>query len=485
LLAVVLVSFGPRLVQFAHWSAAAIASPAGIDYGEGIVWEQLLNIMGGSGYGAIEGIPAIVYHYPPVYYAATWLASGLVGDMLEAGRIVSLVSSIATAAVIALTTRRIIGAASSPAFAWAGAVLAGAAFLHFNMVIFWSPIMRVDPLGVLMTAAGFYCGIKARERPSCIYLSALFFVLAVYTKQTSVTAPIAVYGTLLLIDRKLAFKGIAASIAFGLAILGFMMAITEGRFLDHIVGYNVNRFTYEGLYHNLRSAYHDLDWATLLVALAAFAAIGSRLASRFKAILAGDQKLVMLSMLWIFVLLRTLSLVALGKTGASLNYLLEWLVPIAVLFGLACFWWAETFTGLWRAERPTLVAGITALLAIVAVGQWLREDGFLPDIARKESEERTLIGIARACSGWVIGDEMVAILRAGKRVVWEPSIFAELGSLGRYDERAVVDAIRTGKVCAVIVENDPGLIASRYTDAVSAALRVRRSRNVGTWIVYY
>jgi hypothetical protein len=264
-----------------------------------------------------------------------------------------------------------------------------------------------------------------------------------------------------------------------------MMAITEGRFLDHIVGYNVNRFTYEGLHHNLRSAYHDLDWATLLVALAAFAAIGSRLASRFKAILAGDEKLVMLSMLWIFVLLRTLSLVALGKTGASLNYLLEWLVPIAVLFGLACFWWAETFTGLWRAKRPALVAGITALLAIVAVGQWLREDAFLPDIARKESEERTLIGIARACSGWVIGDEMVAILRAGKRVVWEPSIFAELGSLGRYDERAVVDAIRTGKVCAVIVENDPGLIASRYTDAVSAALRVRRSRNVGTWIVYY
>ena len=48
----------------------------------------------------------------------------------------------------------------------------------------------------------------------------------------------------------------------------------------------------------------------------------------------------------------------------------------------------------------------------------------------------------------VISDDMVLIKRAGREVVWEPAIFAELASKGIWDERPFIARVRRGEFAA-------------------------------------
>ena len=60
-------------------------------------------------------------------------------------------------------------------------------------VVTWAPFMRVDMLAVALSLFGLVAAFKALERPRLIYLAALLFVAAVYTKQTSIAAPAATF----------------------------------------------------------------------------------------------------------------------------------------------------------------------------------------------------------------------------------------------------------------------------------------------------
>ena len=96
--------------QFLSESLGAIRFPGELDYGEGIVWEQMRLMIAGRGYGAIDGLPAIVFHYPPVFHALTAALSSLTGfDQLAVGRSVSFGSTLLIglfAGLIAATTVR-------------------------------------------------------------------------------------------------------------------------------------------------------------------------------------------------------------------------------------------------------------------------------------------------------------------------------------------------------------------------------------------
>ena len=67
---------------------------------------------------------------------------------------------------------------------------------------------------------------------------------------------------------------------------------------------------------------------------------------------------------------------------------------------------------------------------------------------------------------------MVLLLQAGKEVPWEPAIFAELASMGRWDESLIVDRIRSGSIAFVVTDGKRGqfLFDSRYTSPVADAI---------------
>lgn len=482
-----LAALAPQLADFWRWSMSVIAVPTGVDYGEGIVWEQFRGMFSGRGYGPVQGIPAIVYHYPPLYYLTVAVAEPFARDALQAGRFVSFAATVLTAVVLALMTRRLIEPHADRIAAWICAALSAAFFLHFNFVAYWGPLMRVDPVAVLATTAGVLCGMAALRRPALVYASALFFVLAVYGKQTSIVAPAAVFGTLLIVRRPLALRGIVTAIILGLVILALMLVITNGGFLKHIVEYNVNRFNLTNLRDGIRLGRLKLDMTALIFAggCTLFFSLGLLDRSRWSP--ENRDRSTAMVMLLSFVVLKTGSLIALGKTGASTNYWVEWLAPVSVVAGLGlytCFQaWMAPVTG-WAGHARRIVA-LLLPIALIA-GQFSPKREALPDVRADEAPEQRLIATARACHGWVIGADMVAILRAGKPVVWEPSIFAELASTGLYDEGPLIDALKSGRICAVIVENHPSLMR-RFRQPILRAMEASFTRyyKTGRWLVFY
>lgn len=76
--------------------------PYELDYGEGIVWQQTNMMFTDRAYGAIDGVPGIVFHYTPLYHVMTRGLSEVTGtDMLYAGRLVSIISTLLSVIVVA------------------------------------------------------------------------------------------------------------------------------------------------------------------------------------------------------------------------------------------------------------------------------------------------------------------------------------------------------------------------------------------------
>lgn len=479
-----LIALLPGIVRNLATAVRVVGSPTGVDYGEGIVWQQMINIVRGQGYGPVEGIPALVYHYPPVYYLVTAAVEPLVRDGLQAGRLVCFLSTLATTVLVGIITYRLCGARNKQFARILCAALAALMFLHYKPVIFWGALMRVDPLAVFFTMSGVLCVIEALRRPRLIYASALFFTLAVYTKQTQALAPAGIYGALLFMRPRLALRGIVTTAVLGLAVLGLMTIVTDGRFFHHVVAANVNRFRIGVLFHNLKYMI-ALDLISLLFAGTTACLLLVRLLDLRKRDVEEDEASAALVSFLGFTAGMTASLLMLGKSGSSTNYWLGWLPAVAVLIGLGLFQCVHYLrAALDGSGRPWwgLLLGVPVLLALfplliaLHVDQSSSGDG--------DAVEEQLIAVARECRGWVISDDMVAILRAGKPVVWEPAIFAELGALGRYNEKPVIEAVRSHRVCAVILEDD--LKTERFNPSVLAAIENSyvHKEKVGRFLVF-
>ena len=75
-----------RSANYLTDATRAVLFPFGLDYGEGIVWQQALLIPGPQMYGKITQPPFIVFEYPPVYHLLVRGIATLGIDPLAAGR---------------------------------------------------------------------------------------------------------------------------------------------------------------------------------------------------------------------------------------------------------------------------------------------------------------------------------------------------------------------------------------------------------------
>src|SRR5207247_9824253 len=138
---------------------------------------------GGAGlYAPAVQIPLMHIAYTPLYYVIVGTLQRLVGDSgYTIGRVVSLVATCAGASALAwslqcLTSR------------WSVGLLAAGFFLTQNLTaLLWAPLHRVDPLALSLTLIGLALATSGR-----ISLAGIAFLLAVFTKQTFVVAPVAV-----------------------------------------------------------------------------------------------------------------------------------------------------------------------------------------------------------------------------------------------------------------------------------------------------
>jgi hypothetical protein len=481
LFAVVGVALSEHFAAYLSYAWTEILYPFGIDYGEGIVWQQAMLIPGPRMYGAIDHYPFIVFHYPPVYHLVLRAAAALGLPVLAAGRGVSVLASLAIAASVGGLVFSHVRCSAGRAVSVASAAIAGSTV--FTMVPFWvsSALVRVDMPAIAISLAGMLCGVAALRRPWLLYPAVAAFVLAVYTKQTALAAPCATLPVLWLVHPRHTARAAAAGLAAALAMLLLLSLATDGGFLRHIVLYNVNRYDMALIGEKLRPAAPEAIYLALAVIAAllgwsrfradATAQPGAALRLRLTRDPASAHWLVFT----LYLGISTAMLASLGKSGGGINYLVEWMCVWSVLIGsligsvLAAV--AQPPAQGWTAGSALpccLVPFLLALQVINLPAPWLDHVQLDADMREMAALQATV----RAATRPVLSVDMVLLMQAGKPVPIEPAIFAELASLGRWDERPFIRMIDDHAFAFVIIGRDDQarMIDQRFTPAVRAAI---------------
>ena len=420
-LAALWAAVGMLLLSYLAWfglnAASRLARPVEFMYGESIVLAAARRVAQGEPlYLPADRLPLLVTAYTPLYYLLVAALQQPFGDGYAPGRVVSLVATLASAALLAWSVRRLGGC-------WAGGLLAGGLFLTQNMTaLLWAPLHRVDPLALCFSLAGL--ALATAGRP---HAAAVPFLLAVLTKQTYFVAPIAV--CLSLWPHRRAALGFAALFAGGLALAGAAaQALSGGWFLWHTVLANANAYDAAVLKSMLGQFLH-FNGLPLLAAAALFSLRPCP----------GEQP-------WRLYFLGTLlTLPSIGKVGASSNYWLELTAATSALSGL--------LAGR-LATRPGLRAATTELgLAMMLVGALLVAvpgyQALSHDLrrelpaggARAVRAQTRLAPLLAAEPGEVLTDEPALAIAAGKPVAFEFVIFQLLADQRVWDERPILEAI--------------------------------------------
>ncbi len=462
--------------------------PYDLDYGEGIVWQQMVNIVAGRGYAPLGVYPAIVYHYPPVYHLVVGAASALFGsDGLATGRLVSLAATLVMIVAIGRLAFAAISADTRRRVRLLAAIIAGGYIASIPTIAAWAGYMRVDMLAAALSLVGLWLTLRAAERPGRLILAALCFVLAIYTKQTSIAAPVAAFAALWLVRPRVAWMLFGLCAVLGLGTLAGLSMVTAGGFLRHTLLYNLNRVDPSRLPLFLLILMPQVV-AIAIAALAVGAtwhrlrptAFGA-LRERLRAQGTGRSDFAAVLML-AFLVLKTMMLPTVLKSGATDNYLIEWLCAIGVFVGIGVVPVLAVAFDDRPWPRALLVAMVLAGLPIQVYRSLaaVREER-VADVLHRDLVAR----IARAPRP-VISDEMVLLIRAGQPVLWEPAIVAELSHAGLYDEAAFARLIRDHRFGFFITVGDHGdhLYNERYNpvvaDAIDAAYPRREKRGALT-----
>ena len=471
-LVIALLVFAFGIVRLGGYAVIAFHYPYAFDYGEGVVWQQMRNIVAGHGYTRIGVYPAVAYEYPPLFHvvsAATASTFGL--DQLYAGRLVSLVSTMVCTGLVGLLTARAVPGPDRGT-ATAAAVFAALAFASLPLLDTWALLMRIDVLACAITLAAMVLAARAPWSIPAAIAAGILFAAALYTRQTTLPAPAAAFVVLLIARPRAAWAMAAAALISGLVTLAWLEATTQGGFLINILSYNLNRIIWD----------HAAAFVLVLLAsvvLLALAAIGGAESLRWLDLrdrrglrerLQAQPSLVVVGIILLTLLFKTLMLPAVLKSGASDNYLIDWFTQLCMLAGIAV-------TPLIRAARRLPGQPSLLLMALVAVGlpvQALNAGG-LPDGAAMERQARDLDQIVARIAASprpVISDDAALLIRAGRAMEWEPAIIAELGSAGRYDEAAFIAMVRRRDFGFFVTEGDSGdlLFDQRFNPAVADAI---------------
>jgi hypothetical protein len=482
----VAASLGLHWLRFLRFAIASIFYPYELDYGEGIVWQQALLMLGPRMYGDINQYPFVVFHYPPFYHVMVRAVSALGIDMLVAGRSISLLAALVIGAVCARLTYLATPVGMERGARLVGAMSAGLTVFCCLPVIHWAALMRVDMLAVALSIMGVLAVVSSAGRPFLVYVGGLFFLLAIYTKQTSLAAPIASLPLLLTIFRRRTVVVGCLTLVVGCGMLLLLEIDTGGGFLRHIVLYNVNRYRFASLIDGI-----ELLWpqAIFFIYMVGGLIVGWRNVAKggswrsfeiFKREVAESISTRTLYTMTIYLLLTTCMIPLLGKSGAGQNYLIETMCVWSIFVGIFTAWLIERLTEPWSKSGRTEGKALPVLSAVFFLWLLFIQTQIMPTSVGeynlvtpqyRAALDSLMARIARANKP-VLSDDMVLLMRAGKEVPWEPAIFTELASQGRWDQRLIIDRINSREFAMIVTSGRRGslLFDARYTPEVSRAI---------------
>ena len=478
---------------FFYWVAIQVVYPYELDYGEGIVLWQAQHVASlATAYAPLTHYPYIVFHYPPVYQAVSLGVSKVTGDLLLAGRLVSSFSGVAICLTLGWLIYRVAPAWVPRLAATCGAALA-VAFPCGLEVMRWTPLMRVDMLGLWCTFAGLTIFVLARTGAQR-YIALVLLLAAMYTRQTLVAGTVTCLIISSVINFREAVKMLFFMVFLGTAVLIALSLATHGEVIRHLFLYNLNRYSIRWAIGALNT---NLVSTIPLIALAAAAGLGplrnfaralfNRNPVSLRArLLASSYNLALFTFTVHFILAGFVSL-SVGKAGSNINYFLEWNLSACAL--------ASLFVGRllwsWRKNSITAVGALPYLLPMAMLAQQslsvahmlVHTEADRRTMAQRAQNSKALERILRNSPEPLMSEDMTLLYRAGKQVPFEPAIIAELTTTGVWNEAPLVNLIRNRTFSVMVIRD---VRSGFYSPTVAAAIieNYRPQEKYGDLTVY-
>jgi len=431
--AVFLVAGAWAASLFVRHGLAALAFPYPLNYGEGPLLDQaakladLMNIYPTD----LSKPPYVVSNYPPLFVLLQAPFVWIFGPGFWYGRAISLASTIAVAALIALTVHAVTRDKTASASS-------GLTFLAVPFVLHWSSLDRVDMLGLALSWGGLYAVVRRPDRRGVI-LAALVMVAAIYTRQTyALATPLAAFVWLLAGGhwrRALAFATLTGGLS--LLLLGALSALTGGGFFFHTVTANANEFRWAQVSSNLSTLGGLMP--LLLVGGLAFVVLGlrSRTASWWLvgAYLAGSAAAALL----------------IGKVGSDVNYLLELSAALSLAAGTLIARYASQ-TG---ARCALLLTLAVQVVIMVQASQYVYA-GFQQNVIAQKAGLARLEALVDHSKGPVLADEYAGLIPLdGRRIYLQPFEMTQLQRDGRWDQGPLLRSMKRRKFPVILIWKPP------------------------------
>ncbi len=225
---------------FVFIAISSLGYPFHIEWMEGHVIDTVARVMDGQGIYVEPSIEFVPFIYTPLYYYAVAGVAYITGLDFFPARLVSLIATLGSGAVLYAWVRREGGGLTS------GMTAAALFFATYHLSGRWFDVARVDSLALFLSLAGLYALFHANAVLSGVLIAAAFF-----TKQSTIIMIAPALAAWLLIDRKKAFTASVLAvllIACGCALLEirsrgwfsfYAFAVPSGHGIDerHILGF--------------------------------------------------------------------------------------------------------------------------------------------------------------------------------------------------------------------------------------------------------
>ena len=430
------------------WVASALAALVLLCYVATMLWavnelsppesvvsaQSLMLAHDGTLYYDLKHYPFTVCAYMPSFY---WLESGLIRLGLSAFHAGRWISVAALLGLIALCGRIALLYTGDRHAAW----VASLAVASSSLLGSWGTIGQVDMLAAFFALAAFYNYSRFEVRgANSLWIAGVYAGLAVFTKQTMIAAPAAIFLCLLMRDRRKALW-------FGAILGGSIAALVlttnsalDGRFLANTVFANMNPFS-AGKFLAQTRYFVSISFGMLAIVVVSFGRMvrGRALAP------------------CIYLILATLVFLGTAaKIGSDTNYQIESTLLLAVCAAIGLH--QVNFFQLYFERSKSWVTMLLIPLALhVAIGYRASANVLLVRLMNEKvfrTEIEQLKPYVHPSGGLVLSTDFNAMVRLRQRMDVEPLIYNLLVAVQKVNPEPVRRDLEQGAFSTVILSQD-------------------------------